>query len=163
MMKSSICRPWPFSLLHKRREDAISPRLYQHTDPVLSFDPLLVMRLTLVFLPMPVVTIVEEEVFVAAIRRKGYCRYAEAWKCAFESTESSERTRIPPFLSMNLAVSCSRCCVRLANCLRSRPWIFRWRWHARRLHEFADIEAGQVGSWRRRHSAAVFGQYTIAT
>ena len=120
------------------------------------------MLLTLVFLPMPVVTIVEEEVFVAAIRRKGYCRNAEAWKGAFESIESSERTRIPPLLSVNLAVSCSRCCVRLANCLRSRPWILRWRWHARGLHEFADIEAGQVGSWRR-HSAAVFGQHTIAT
>ena len=82
------------------------------------------MLLALVFIPMPVVTIIEKEVFIAAIRRKGYCRYSEAWESAFETIESCERTRVSPLLSADRPISYIQRDLMLANCLHSRPRIF---------------------------------------
>ena len=128
----------------------------------LSFNHDLVMLLSHMFLPMCVVIIVEEEVFVAAIGRKSHCCYADTWKSAFEPVISGERTRIPPLLTISRPVSSFRLAIAFVSYLLPCPWILRWRWHTRRLNEFADIEAGQVGARRRRHSAAIVRQHIVA-
>lgn len=58
---------------------------------------------------LAMVIVLEENVFVGAITRKGHCCYSEAWESALETVVSSEGTRVPPRFAAEVPISSILC------------------------------------------------------